>query len=80
MHVCLIKLLYTLGNSIISIPNEAFNGLPNLERLDLSRNNITSSGIGPKAFKVHTSISSNNMTPTGCGWRREGKTQQTGFY
>ncbi|XP_040611883.1 extracellular matrix protein 2 isoform X1 [Mesocricetus auratus] len=39
------------GNSIISIPDEAFNGLPNLERLDLSRNNITSSGIGPKAFK-----------------------------
>ncbi|XP_036893045.1 extracellular matrix protein 2 [Sturnira hondurensis] len=40
------------GNSIISIPDEAFNGLPNLERLDLSKNNITSSGIGPKALKL----------------------------
>ncbi|XP_035568104.1 extracellular matrix protein 2 isoform X3 [Canis lupus familiaris] len=39
------------GNSITAIPDEAFNGLPNLERLDLSKNNITSPGIGPKAFK-----------------------------
>ncbi|XP_059512256.1 extracellular matrix protein 2 isoform X2 [Myotis daubentonii] len=39
------------GNSITSIPDEAFNGLPNLERLDLSKNSITSSGIGPEAFK-----------------------------
>lgn len=46
--------LELVGNSITSIPDEAFNGLPNLERLDLSKNNITSSGIGPKAFKVIT--------------------------
>ncbi|KAM5227465.1 extracellular matrix protein 2 [Ctenodactylus gundi] len=39
------------GNSITSIPDEAFNGLPNLERLDLSKNNITSSAIGLKSFK-----------------------------
>ncbi|XP_004684565.1 PREDICTED: extracellular matrix protein 2 isoform X2 [Condylura cristata] len=47
-----ITSLELIDNSIISIPDEAFNGLPNLERLDLSRNNISSSGIGPKAFKL----------------------------
>ncbi|XP_074861909.1 extracellular matrix protein 2 [Carettochelys insculpta] len=40
------------GNSITSIPDEAFNGIPNLERLDLGKNNITSPGIGPQAFKI----------------------------
>ncbi|XP_021513896.1 extracellular matrix protein 2 [Meriones unguiculatus] len=49
------------GNSIISIPDEAFNGLPNLERLDLSRNNITSSGIGRKAFKFLKKLIRLNM-------------------
>lgn len=53
--ICLTQLLRVLGNAISSIPNEAFNGLPNLERLDLSKNNITSSAIGPEAFKVTTS-------------------------
>lgn len=46
------QLLCFLGNSITDIPDGAFNGLPNLERLDLSNNNITSPGTGPKAFKV----------------------------
>lgn len=41
-----------LGNSITTISDEAFNGIPNLEWIDLSKNNITSPGIGPKAFKV----------------------------
>uniref|UniRef100_A0A8C5NY57 Extracellular matrix protein 2 n=1 Tax=Jaculus jaculus TaxID=51337 RepID=A0A8C5NY57_JACJA len=49
------------GNSISSIPDEAFNGLPNLERLDLSRNNITSSGIGPNAFKFLKKLMRLNM-------------------
>ncbi|XP_006127616.2 extracellular matrix protein 2 isoform X1 [Pelodiscus sinensis] len=40
------------GNNIASIPDEAFNGIPNLERLDLNKNNITSPGIGPQAFKI----------------------------
>lgn len=53
--------LELVGNSIISIPDEAFNGLPNLERLDLSRNNITSSGIGPKAFKSLKKLMRLNM-------------------
>ncbi|XP_051027042.1 extracellular matrix protein 2 isoform X2 [Acomys russatus] len=53
--------LELVGNSIISIPDEAFNGLPNLERLDLSRNNITSSGIGPKAFKFLKKLMRLNM-------------------
>lgn len=61
-----VTTLELVGNSIISIPNEAFNGLPNLERLDLSRNNITSSGIGPKAFKLlkklmHLNMDGNNL-------------------
>ncbi|MEE6502784.1 hypothetical protein FKM82_004635 [Ascaphus truei] len=46
-----LKSLDLLGNFITSIPNEAFNGMPNLERIDLSKNNITSSGIAPLAFK-----------------------------
>ncbi|NXM60509.1 ECM2 protein, partial [Illadopsis cleaveri] len=40
------------GNSITTISDEAFNGMPNLEWIDLSKNNITSPGIGPKAFKI----------------------------
>uniref|UniRef100_A0A8C5ISY2 Extracellular matrix protein 2 n=1 Tax=Junco hyemalis TaxID=40217 RepID=A0A8C5ISY2_JUNHY len=40
------------GNSITTISDEAFNGVPNLEWIDLSKNNITSPGIGPKAFKI----------------------------
>lgn len=71
------QLLCVLGNSITSIPDEAFNGLPNLERLNLSNNNITSSGIGPKAFKVniHSDLSVTiyldgfSMTCTGSRWR-----------
>ncbi|XP_066473436.1 extracellular matrix protein 2 [Tiliqua scincoides] len=41
-----------VGNAITSIPDAAFNGIPNLERIDLRKNNITSSGIGPQAFKI----------------------------
>ncbi|XP_064310279.1 extracellular matrix protein 2 [Phalacrocorax carbo] len=40
------------GNSITAISDEAFNGIPNLEWIDLSKNNITSPGIGPRAFKI----------------------------
>ncbi|KFV19013.1 Extracellular matrix protein 2 [Tauraco erythrolophus] len=40
------------GNSITTISDEAFNGIPNLEWIDLSKNNITSPGIGPQAFKI----------------------------
>ncbi|XP_047635245.1 extracellular matrix protein 2 isoform X2 [Phacochoerus africanus] len=56
-----ITSLELVGNSITSIPDEAFNGLPNLERLDLSKNNITSSGIGPKAFKLLKNLMRLNM-------------------
>ncbi|XP_074251621.1 extracellular matrix protein 2 isoform X3 [Saimiri boliviensis] len=56
-----IKSLELAGNSIASIPDEAFNGLPNLERLDLSKNNITSSGIGSKAFKLLKKLMRLNM-------------------
>ncbi|PKU29645.1 extracellular matrix protein 2 [Limosa lapponica baueri] len=40
------------GNSITTISDETFNGIPNLEWIDLSKNNITSPGIGPRAFKI----------------------------
>ncbi|XP_047382058.1 extracellular matrix protein 2 isoform X2 [Sciurus carolinensis] len=53
--------LELVGNSITSIPDEAFNGLPNLERLDLSKNHITSSGIGPKAFKLLKKLTRLNL-------------------
>ncbi|KAM8802622.1 extracellular matrix protein 2 isoform 3-T4 [Rhynchonycteris naso] len=56
-----ITSLELVGNSIISIPDEAFNGLPNLERLDLSKNNITSSGMSPKAFKLLKKLMYLNM-------------------
>ncbi|XP_019486056.1 PREDICTED: extracellular matrix protein 2 isoform X2 [Hipposideros armiger] len=56
-----ITSLELVGNSITSIPDEAFNGLPNLERLDLSKNNITSSGIGLKAFKLLKKLMHLNM-------------------
>ncbi|XP_042542504.1 extracellular matrix protein 2 isoform X1 [Dipodomys spectabilis] len=56
-----ITSLELIENSITSIPDEAFNGLPNLERLDLSKNNITSLGIGPKAFKFLKKLMRLNM-------------------
>ncbi|KAM6256621.1 extracellular matrix protein 2 isoform 2-T5 [Porphyrio hochstetteri] len=40
------------GNSITTISDESFNGIPNLEWIDLSKNNITSPGISPRAFKI----------------------------
>ncbi|XP_078105321.1 extracellular matrix protein 2 isoform X4 [Sander vitreus] len=39
------------GNNISSIPAEAFNGIPNLEWIDLKKNKLTSAGIDAKAFK-----------------------------
>ncbi|KAM6214611.1 LOW QUALITY PROTEIN: extracellular matrix protein 2 [Rhynchocyon petersi] len=59
--------LELVGNAITSVPDEAFNGLPNLERLDLSKNSITSEGIGHKAFKLlkklmHLNMDGNNLT------------------
>ncbi|GCB70443.1 hypothetical protein scyTo_0001281 [Scyliorhinus torazame] len=43
--------LYLAGNSITAIPAGAFNGVPNLKLIDLSRNKIHSSNIDPAAFK-----------------------------
>ncbi|KAF3816037.1 hypothetical protein GH733_016142 [Mirounga leonina] len=56
-----ITSLELVGNSITSIPDGAFNGLPNLERLDLSKNNITSTGVGAKAFKLLKKLMRLNM-------------------
>ncbi|XP_063796777.1 extracellular matrix protein 2 isoform X2 [Pseudophryne corroboree] len=46
-----VKSLDLLGNFITSIPKEAFNGMPNLERIDLSKNKLMSTGIDSLAFK-----------------------------
>lgn len=46
-------MLYEItGNEIKTIPAGAFNGIPNLEWIDLGKNKIHSSGIDPQAFKV----------------------------
>ncbi|XP_034724848.1 extracellular matrix protein 2 [Etheostoma cragini] len=39
------------GNNISSIPAEAFNGIPNLEWINLKKNKLTFAGIDAKAFR-----------------------------
>ncbi|CAJ1052047.1 extracellular matrix protein 2 isoform X2 [Xyrichtys novacula] len=46
-----LKSLSLEGNSISSIPDGAFNGIPNLEWINLKKNKLTSAGIDAKAFK-----------------------------
>nr|XP_020466832.1 extracellular matrix protein 2 [Monopterus albus] len=46
-----LKSLSLEGNNINSIPAEAFNGIPNLEWINLKKNKLTSAGIDAKAFK-----------------------------
>ncbi|XP_047202521.1 extracellular matrix protein 2 isoform X3 [Girardinichthys multiradiatus] len=45
-----LKSLSLEGNNISSIPAGAFNGIPNLEWINLKKNKLTSAGIDPKAF------------------------------
>ncbi|CAN9511995.1 unnamed protein product [Ophioblennius macclurei] len=46
-----LKSISLEGNSISSIPAEAFNGIPNVEWVNLKKNKLTSAGIDAKAFK-----------------------------
>lgn len=46
-----LKSLSLQGNEIKTIPAGAFNGIPNLEWIDLGKNKISSSGIDPQTFK-----------------------------
>ncbi|KAG9260346.1 extracellular matrix protein 2 isoform X1 [Astyanax mexicanus] len=46
-----LKSLNLQGNAITTIPGGAFNGVPNLEWIDLGKNKILSSGIDPQAFR-----------------------------
>ncbi|XP_029358503.1 extracellular matrix protein 2 [Echeneis naucrates] len=46
-----LKSLNLEGNNISSIPAEAFNGIPNLEWINLKKNKLTSASIDAKAFK-----------------------------
>ncbi|XP_053298719.1 extracellular matrix protein 2 isoform X4 [Pleuronectes platessa] len=46
-----LKSLSLEGNNISSIPAGAFNGIPNLEWINLKKNKLTSAGIDARAFK-----------------------------
>ncbi|XP_029989355.1 extracellular matrix protein 2 isoform X2 [Sphaeramia orbicularis] len=46
-----LKSLSLEGNNISIIPSEAFNGIPNLEWINLKKNQLTSAGIDTQAFK-----------------------------
>ncbi|KAA0712002.1 Extracellular matrix protein 2 [Triplophysa tibetana] len=46
-----LKSLNLQGNEIKTIPTGAFNGIPNLEWIDLGKNKISSSGIDPQSLK-----------------------------
>ncbi|KAM4613149.1 extracellular matrix protein 2 isoform 2-T4 [Polymixia lowei] len=46
-----LKSLSLEGNSISSLPEEAFNGIPNLEWINLGKNKLTSASIAAKAFR-----------------------------
>lgn len=46
-----LKSLSLEGNSIKAIPEGAFNGIPNLEWINLGKNKLTSAGIAPEVFK-----------------------------
>ncbi|KAM8868397.1 extracellular matrix protein 2 isoform 1-T2 [Synchiropus picturatus] len=46
-----LKSLSLEGNNITNIPAEAFNGIPNLEWINLKKNKLTSAGIDANAFK-----------------------------
>ncbi|XP_027858676.1 extracellular matrix protein 2 [Xiphophorus couchianus] len=50
LNVPELKSLSLEGNNISSIPAGAFNGIPNLEWINLKKNKLTSAGIDPKVF------------------------------
>ncbi|XP_045068262.1 extracellular matrix protein 2 [Coregonus clupeaformis] len=45
-----LKSLSLEGNSITTIPVGAFNGIPNLESINLGKNKLTTAGIAPHTF------------------------------
>ncbi|KAJ7994445.1 hypothetical protein DPEC_G00249340 [Dallia pectoralis] len=46
-----LKSLSLEGNDITTLPMGAFNGIPNLEWINLGKNKLTTAGIDPQAFK-----------------------------
>ncbi|XP_070597476.1 extracellular matrix protein 2-like [Erythrolamprus reginae] len=56
-----LKTLYLAENEINNIPAGVFLGLPNLEWLDLSKNNLKSTGLHPEAFKNLTKLKRLNL-------------------
>ncbi|KAM5148716.1 extracellular matrix protein 2 [Mantella aurantiaca] len=51
-----VKSLDLQGNLITTVPKDAFNGMPNLEMIDLSKNKLTTTGIDLHAFKPLKSL------------------------
>ncbi|XP_043829620.1 extracellular matrix protein 2-like [Dromiciops gliroides] len=56
-----LKTLYLSENEISKIPAETFNGVPNLEWLDLSKNKLDTQGLHPDAFKNLTRLKRLNL-------------------
>ncbi|XP_029681879.1 extracellular matrix protein 2 [Takifugu rubripes] len=50
LSIAELKSLSLEDNNISSIPAESFNGIPNLEWINLSKNQLSSAAIDPKAF------------------------------
>ncbi|XP_074058557.1 extracellular matrix protein 2-like [Macrotis lagotis] len=56
-----LKTLFLAENEISKIPPETFNGVPNLEWLDLSKNKLDNQGLHPDAFKNLTRLKRLNL-------------------
>uniref|UniRef100_G3VG42 Extracellular matrix protein 2 n=2 Tax=Sarcophilus harrisii TaxID=9305 RepID=G3VG42_SARHA len=56
-----LKTLYLAENEISKIPGETFNGVPNLEWLDLSKNKLETQGLHPDTFKNLTRLKRLNL-------------------
>ncbi|CAM4691968.1 unnamed protein product [Lepidochelys olivacea] len=56
-----LKMLYLADNEISRLPRGVFAGLPNLEWVDLSKNQLDSGGLHPKAFQNLTKLKRLNL-------------------
>ncbi|XP_065427079.1 LOW QUALITY PROTEIN: biglycan [Chrysemys picta bellii] len=56
-----LKTLYLADNEISRLPRGAFAGLPNLQWVDLSKNQLDSQGLHPKAFQNLTQLKRLNL-------------------
>ncbi|CAM5131696.1 unnamed protein product [Natator depressus] len=56
-----LKMLYLADNEISRLPRGVFAGLPNLEWVDLSKNQLDSGGLHPEAFQNLTKLKRLNL-------------------